>query len=212
MYDTAGLQNKCLQIIFLILNAKQGCFTVASAKRLISSSRNYGEFFKMKWNGWIPLKCNVMAWPAEQDRLPTRMELTKRGMVLQDDLCPLCADNPETSGHLFTACLFATEVWARIASWCKLAPIFGFEVRDLITLPKHLNMRKQESRTLHGIVLTTLWCIWSARNEMVFQRKFAKVVDVMAKIKASSYFWIKNRSKHKCIDWKDWCNCPFISM
>ncbi|PWA46663.1 reverse transcriptase domain, Reverse transcriptase zinc-binding domain protein [Artemisia annua] len=139
------------------LGDDQGCFTVASAKRLISSSRNYGEFFKMKWNGWIPLKCNVMAWRAEQDRLPTRMELTKRGMVLQDSLCPLCADNPETSGHLFTACLFATEVWARIASWCKLAPIFAFEVRDLIILPKHLKMRKQESRTFHGIVLTTLW-------------------------------------------------------
>ncbi|KAL8197828.1 hypothetical protein R6Q57_030186 [Mikania cordata] len=62
--------------------------SVYSAKKFISS-RDYGHFFKMKWNGWILLKCNIMSWHVEQYRLSTRLELVKRGMNLQDVLCPL---------------------------------------------------------------------------------------------------------------------------
>ncbi|XP_021998542.2 uncharacterized protein LOC110895524 [Helianthus annuus] len=129
-----------------------------------------------------------MARQAKQDRLPTRVEMRKRGMKLQDVLCPLCGDGSESSCHLFTACSFAMEVWARVASWCKLASIYAFEVRDLLLLPKDLKMRKQKTRTMHGIILTTLWNILIARNESIFQWKTNKVVDVVAKIKASSFF------------------------
>ncbi|XP_076898944.1 uncharacterized protein LOC143552673 [Bidens hawaiensis] len=187
-------------------------FTVYAVKQLFISDQNYSDFYKMRWNGWIPLKCNVLAWRAELDRLPTSAELTKRGMILQDINCPLCGDYTESSAHLFTACIFALEMWDRVASWYGLPPLYAFEVRDLLSLTKGLKLQKHETRTVHGIVITTLWCIWIARNEMVFQRKKVKVVDVIAKIKASSFFWIRNRSKFKCIEWKDWYDSPLILL
>ena len=189
-----------------------GVFSVGAAKRLIISGREIDPVFIMKWECWMPLKCNILAWRAEQDRIATRVALSKRGMAIVDDVCPLCNSEPETSLHMFTACIFITEVWVRIAGWCRLEPIIAFHIRDLLTLAKDSKLQKTDTRVLHSIILTTLWCIWTERNDRVFQSKKANPVEVVVKIKAESFFWIRNRSRFKNIDWNDWCICPFGLM
>ncbi|XP_076908208.1 uncharacterized protein LOC143564965 [Bidens hawaiensis] len=126
-------------------------FSVYAVKKLFIMAQNYSDFYKMRWNGWIPLKCNVLAWQAEIDRLPTRVELTKRGVILQDINYPLCGDSTESSAHLFTACIFALEVRDQVARWCRLPPLYAFDVRDLRTIAKVLKLRKHERRTVHSV-------------------------------------------------------------
>nr|GFB20917.1 RNA-directed DNA polymerase, eukaryota [Tanacetum cinerariifolium] len=43
-----------------------------------------------RWVKYIPIKINVFAWRARLDRLPTRSNLVRRGVVLDSSLCPLC--------------------------------------------------------------------------------------------------------------------------
>ena len=50
-----------------------------------------------------------MVWRADLNRLPTRVELVKRGIQVDNNLCPLCDADQETSTHLFTGCLFTSE-------------------------------------------------------------------------------------------------------
>ncbi|XP_076940525.1 uncharacterized protein LOC143609734 [Bidens hawaiensis] len=181
-------------------------------QKLIVNNRNYQPFVKLNRENWIPVKCGILAWRAEQDRIPMKDALTKRGMAFSDDSCLFCESNKKSSSHIFTGCIFATEVWSRISAWCRLNPIFAFDVRDLLMLVKGFKMGKYEKRAMHGIILTTLWCIWIARNERIFQRKTIKAIEVVTKIKSTSYFWITNRSRHKHLDWNDWCTCPIGLM
>nr|GEU59050.1 RNA-directed DNA polymerase, eukaryota [Tanacetum cinerariifolium] len=44
---------------------------------------------------YISIKINVFAWRARLDRLPTRSNLVRRGVVLDSSLCPLCGLAPE---------------------------------------------------------------------------------------------------------------------
>ncbi|XP_076941489.1 uncharacterized protein LOC143611066 [Bidens hawaiensis] len=192
--------------------SEDGMFSVSAAKKLIIDSRQYDPFLKFKWDGWMPIKCNVLAWRAEQDRIPTKIALNKRGMGLSEDSCPFCELHQESANHIFIGCIFAAEIWDRIAVWCRLDPIFVFEVRDILVLAKCLKKPKLNKRVAHCIVVTALWSMWNARNEMIFQDKEAKAYEVVSKIKSCSYFWIQNRSRFKSIEWSDWCKYPFGLM
>ncbi|GKB82576.1 RNA-directed DNA polymerase, eukaryota [Tanacetum coccineum] len=42
-----------------------------------------------RWVKFIPIKVNVFSWRARRDRLPTRVNLSRRGVLLDSHLCPL---------------------------------------------------------------------------------------------------------------------------
>ncbi|XP_022024813.1 uncharacterized protein LOC110925150 [Helianthus annuus] len=107
-------------------------------------------------------------------RLPTKLELQKRDIDVGDAWCDLCEDGLDSTLHLFTECKFAMEVWHRIGTWCRLPPIFAFDVRDLLCLFKDAAGGKQGKRIVQGIVIVALWCIWLARNEKSFNQREVK--------------------------------------
>jgi len=73
---------------------------------------------KMLWQKDIPLKVVVFAWRLFRNRLPTKDDLSRRG-ILNDDSC-LCVagcGSLETAHHLFLHCSLFGSVWYLINSW-----------------------------------------------------------------------------------------------
>ncbi|PWA35911.1 RNA-directed DNA polymerase, eukaryota [Artemisia annua] len=87
-----------------------GNFSVSNMKFLIREARGYGTFFKFKWVSWVPLKCNILAWRAEMDRIPTVPALARRNIRVDNDVCSLCDTDVETTRHLFMGCGFSFGV------------------------------------------------------------------------------------------------------
>lgn len=191
---------------------KNGMYTVKKAKKLISKRSMVINSSNMTWAGWTPLKCKIMVWRADLNRLPTRVELVKRGIHLDVLSCPLCDADLETSIHLFTGCLFSSEIWARVGSWCRLSPIFAFDVRDLLMMADNLTKTKKEKQIIRGIIFTTMWSIWNERNARIFNGKSRRAIEVVETVKSSSFFWIRNRSRLKGVDWNIWCKYPLELM
>ena len=131
---------------------------------------------------------------------------------MPSDLCDFCNSNAETSTHLFTGCIFAAEIWSRIEAWCRISPIFAFEVSDLLKVADYQRASKDNKYILRGIIITTLWAVWKERNNRIFNNKRRRAIEVVEHIKSTSFFWIRNRSKFKVIDWIDWCNSPLNIM
>ncbi|KAJ0599091.1 putative RNA-directed DNA polymerase [Helianthus annuus] len=184
---------------------ESGEFSIKSAKCLLDPECDTSDRFIWDWCSWLPLKCNVFAWRAEMERLPTRLELAKRNIQVADISCPLCATGDETAAHLFTACCFAAEVWSKVSRWCKVPYLVAFSFKDIIQAHLHCGLKGKEQLMYQGIVIVTCWLIWKARNELVFSGKPPKAEDVFCSIKSVSYLWFKYRSKCIDISWERWC-------
>ncbi|GJU73336.1 RNA-directed DNA polymerase, eukaryota, reverse transcriptase zinc-binding domain protein [Tanacetum coccineum] len=64
-----------------------------------------------RWNNILPSKVNISSWRIFHRRLPTRLNLDKRGIDLDSVLCPICNDNPELEDHIFVECCIAKSTW-----------------------------------------------------------------------------------------------------
>ncbi|GKE58105.1 hypothetical protein Tco_1497290 [Tanacetum coccineum] len=65
---------------FLSLESS-GVFTVSSVRRCIDDKMLPGVSSKTRWVKAVPIKVNVLAWKISQDGLPTRLNLSRRGLV-----------------------------------------------------------------------------------------------------------------------------------
>ncbi|XP_076917464.1 uncharacterized protein LOC143577543 [Bidens hawaiensis] len=164
-------------------NDLAGVFTVASMKQILLKNSNMPVPFTIKWNSWVPIKVNILAWKAEMDRLPTYVALVKRNVDV-GSTCRLCGDYEETCDHLLTSCYFAMLIWQFVSNWCNIPPIFAFSVRDLLTFHEYCNLGLKKNKVLYGVILTACWCIWKTRNEMIFQNKTANISKTMKDIKS----------------------------
>ena len=162
----------------------------------------------MQWKVWVPLKVKIMVWRSLINRLPTKDELHKRGVILHSHLCELCDMDVETNTHLFTGCFFTAEVWYRVEAWCRLNPLLIFDVADLMKITSSQPFSKKAKYILRGIVFSTMWSIWIERNDRIFKGNRRRAIEVVESIKMSSYFWFKHRANLKSLDWVDWCKYP----
>nr|GFA71449.1 hypothetical protein [Tanacetum cinerariifolium] len=69
---------------------------------------------------YVPIKINVFVWCARLDRLPTRVNLDHRGVIIDSVLCPLCGAVSEDISHVLFRCDLASRIFHRICRWWEL--------------------------------------------------------------------------------------------
>uniref|UniRef100_A0A251VGE6 Putative reverse transcriptase domain, Reverse transcriptase zinc-binding domain protein n=1 Tax=Helianthus annuus TaxID=4232 RepID=A0A251VGE6_HELAN len=117
------------------INGQDG-FSVNSVKKTLIHDRGNNQLPNFKWCKWVPIKCNIMAWRGNLDRLAAKVNLRRRNVEIASVMCPFCDEYEESVDHLFTACSVAIRVWTAINVWCKIPPIFAFEFKDLLDTQK----------------------------------------------------------------------------
>nr|GEV81005.1 RNA-directed DNA polymerase, eukaryota, reverse transcriptase zinc-binding domain protein [Tanacetum cinerariifolium] len=95
-------------------------FSVKSSRILIDNPILPKAEVPTRWLRVVPIKVNVHAWRVCLDRLPTRANLSLRGMDIPSIACPLCNSAVESSCHIFFACPLARHVWRKILIWWEL--------------------------------------------------------------------------------------------
>jgi len=97
----------------------QEVYTVKSGYKVLNKEDQMqtSKVFKLLWNLKIAPSALVHAWRLLLDKLPTRINLVKRGMQLMNMLCPLCQEGVKTSQHLFGTCKVAQKVWDQCDRW-----------------------------------------------------------------------------------------------
>ncbi|GJV17712.1 RNA-directed DNA polymerase, eukaryota [Tanacetum coccineum] len=68
-----------------------------------------------------PSKVNVLAWKISMDRLPTRVNLHRRGVQVSPISCPICCEALENLDHLLFCCDLAKDIARSICNWWGLA-------------------------------------------------------------------------------------------
>ncbi|GKA60012.1 RNA-directed DNA polymerase, eukaryota [Tanacetum coccineum] len=66
-----------------------GEFSVASIQRFIDDQRLLTVDSKTLWIKSVPIKVNILAWKIKLEALPTRFNISRRGIEIDSILCPL---------------------------------------------------------------------------------------------------------------------------
>ncbi|GJY79634.1 RNA-directed DNA polymerase, eukaryota [Tanacetum coccineum] len=121
-----------------------------------------------RWVRYVPIKVNVFAWRARLDRLPTRLNLSKRGILTNSIACPICDSAQEDVHHLFFGCTMAKDLSSLICRWWNLpwTAMVSFSDWDAWFLSTRLSSKLKS--LLEGVFLTAWWSIWSFRNRLLF--------------------------------------------
>ncbi|GJX42379.1 RNA-directed DNA polymerase, eukaryota [Tanacetum coccineum] len=100
--------------------------------------------------------------------LPTRVNLSRRGVLLDSHLCPLCNAAMEDVQHVFFRCDVARVVLRKICRWWDLdwQEICSFSDWDAWFLSFRLSSRLKS--ILEGVFYVAWWRIWRLRNQLVF--------------------------------------------
>ena len=78
----------------------------------------------------IPSKSLFFAWRLIRDRLPTRMNLRRRQVMINEVQCPFCGDVEEEAAHLFFSCKKILPLWWESLSWVGVAIVLPQNPRD----------------------------------------------------------------------------------
>ncbi|GAU47989.1 hypothetical protein TSUD_272340 [Trifolium subterraneum] len=189
------------------------CYNVKSAYSYLTESdvhlnEDYNRFMRVKS---LPLKVNLLMWRLFLNKLPTKDNLLRRGILDGSGiLCDTLCGKEENVDHLFFQCEHYGKIWALISGW------LGFVTAFQGTLSSHSTQfcgMGGLSKSCH-ILLTTIWAatlfiIWKDRNSRVFKAKHATIEVLVEHIKLQSYWWLKANYVLFDFDYSFWHNNPF---
>ncbi|GKA26171.1 RNA-directed DNA polymerase, eukaryota [Tanacetum coccineum] len=97
-----------------------GLFSVKSSRAYIDDLLIPKAEATTRWIRIFPIKINMFAWKVCLDALPTRCNMSLRGIDIPSILCPLCNRAVENSDHIFFSCSMVRKVWRRLLTWLEL--------------------------------------------------------------------------------------------
>nr|GEV36937.1 RNA-directed DNA polymerase, eukaryota [Tanacetum cinerariifolium] len=92
-------------------------FLVSSVRKVIDATLLPKGTTKIRWIKAVPIKINVHAWKVKHDCLPTRVNISRKGVEIESMLCHMCDNAVESSRHLFFSCYFISELTRKITRW-----------------------------------------------------------------------------------------------
>ncbi|GJX75636.1 RNA-directed DNA polymerase, eukaryota, reverse transcriptase zinc-binding domain protein [Tanacetum coccineum] len=186
----------------------RGFITLGLEKR-IDGSRSLFVASKTRWIKFIPIKINILAWKVNHNALPTRWNLSNRGINIQSLVCPVCDDGIETTSHLFFSCSMTNAIYERITRWWNI-PFVGWTSYEewlgwFISIRFPANLKA----ILEGVFYVSWWFIWRFRNKLLFDTQSSSKALLFDNIVSCSFSWCNSRCK-SLLSWNEWLKNPYL--
>lgn len=148
-----------------------GAYTSTIANKILFNQPHGGTRDSSLWNTiWklkTPPKVSIFFWKLVWEVLPTRLFLSQR-LRTCDPTCAWCGQTNKSLVHLFWDCELALWAWHYIESWWSIKHdlLFksGFSLQYILRLYKP----KFVQQIWQIVVTATLWSVWLARNDLIF--------------------------------------------
>ncbi|GKC78131.1 RNA-directed DNA polymerase, eukaryota, reverse transcriptase zinc-binding domain protein [Tanacetum coccineum] len=186
-------------------------FSVSSARILIDDKTLGTVGSKTHWCKYVPLKVNILSWRVKLNNLPTRLNLSRRGMDIQSILCPSCNLAVESTNHIFFSCPMMKDLYKSISRWWDVNLLNLSSYDDWWEWFSSLRLSSKLKLLMEGVFYITWWSVWNFRNKSIFG-PFPSKARLFDDIVALSFTWCRSRSKlnFSKIDWLK--NPLYISM
>nr|GEY51167.1 RNA-directed DNA polymerase, eukaryota [Tanacetum cinerariifolium] len=186
---------------------KSGMFFVASVRKMIDDALIHSPNLNYRWNKYVPIKVNILVWKILNNSLPTKFNISRRGILIDSIICPNCDVRVETVGHLFFSCSMSRDIFNLIARWWKVS-IENFDCYDeWLEWIDSIRMSKKTKIMMEAVFYTSWWMIWWFRNSKIFKEKAPKKACFFDELQSKSFMWCRFRG-NKSFGWNDWLNHP----
>ncbi|GJT38481.1 RNA-directed DNA polymerase, eukaryota, partial [Tanacetum coccineum] len=186
-----------------------GEFSVASARKKIDEIRFLIVNDATRWVKCVPVKVNILAWKIRNDALPTKFNISRRGMDIQSISCPICENGVESSEHLFFKLYLIREIGCKIASWWNINYVEVNSYEEWKTWLISCRMESKLKQMFEGVWYSLWWHIWSYRNKILFDDNIPMKAIIFDNVVSSLFYWCKSRCKAS-FGWNEWLKNPCL--
>jgi ribonuclease HI len=154
----------------------------------------------------IPPRVQVFGWRLLRGALATGMRAGARSKHI-DPTCSRCGKK-EDDFHLFFDCKFSQAVWFASPLGLRVEGLNHMENTQIQDIIHYILVSSKNKDTLK-IVLSILWSIWKARNDLLFNKINCSPLQVLFKAKAiqlekEEAQTRKDRKVRSCQTTSDW--------
>jgi hypothetical protein len=157
--------------------------------------------FSHIWNCGIPSKISAFSWQLLLDRIPTKENLRKIGIIHHHhSVCIFCNDSMESALHLFLHCDKVAKMWYEIMYWLGVVIIVPPNIASALACLVDCGKGKKEKVCLSLIWNSFVWSVWKFRNDCVFNNKNVVFDEVVEHVKFQSWKWFVGKvAKSPCL-------------
>ncbi|GJW45497.1 RNA-directed DNA polymerase, eukaryota, reverse transcriptase zinc-binding domain protein [Tanacetum coccineum] len=149
-------------------------FSVASIRHVIDNRFAMEAVHKTRWSKYVLIKFNVFAWKVMTDSLPSRFNVSRRGIPIDSIKCGICDLGVETSRHLFFSCYLARQITPSIVRWWDIPYADLESYKDWKAWLTGIRLPSKNKLMLEGVFYVLWWFLWVFRNKMVHDAKILR--------------------------------------
>jgi len=145
------------------------------------------------WKKIAPPKVEFMLWLALLGKLNTWDLLAKKGILTeQDNLCPFCAVQLETTDHILLQCQTSWSIWGKMADDLGIQIDRQMNFRQFYAEWMAKGCHNPTRKKLYIVAFfAAAWSLWTLRNNLVFEGQNLDLNVLYHKIRWRTALWSK---------------------
>lgn len=129
------------------------------------------------------------AWKIKTDLLPTRFNISRRGIDIESIMCPICVNGAESVDHLFFTCSLVRHIANKITHWWDISFIECSTYEDWKNWLVNLHLPAKHKQILEGVFYVMWWLLWLYRNKVIFESKVPLKALLFEDVVSKSFIW-----------------------
>ena len=191
----------------------KGIFTTRTAYLCIKGDQPIGYLnrgFSQLWEIKVPPRALSFAWRLLWDRLPTKENLIRRQVVIENDLCTFCQSQVECASHLFFTYKKVMPTWWEFNSWVKEDRVMHCRPGDNFSQHFSLAGLRDSNRKWKIWWIAATISIWNLRNDMIFKNQPFVIPKLVDNAIFLTWSWLRGWEKDFVVPFQQWSS--FMSL
>ncbi|GKV44547.1 hypothetical protein SLEP1_g51717 [Rubroshorea leprosula] len=166
------------------------------------------------WSKLIPTKISAFGWQVLQDKIPTKLNLYKRGIITYSSqiMCEMCRGSIEDVNHLFSHCKVAFLVKSKCAQWWRFLSVQLENCLNDFEQQKPLIKDPSVRAGWDVVWFSIIWSLWLARNARIFRNQEHEADKIFELVRLRAFNWIKGRTASYSFSFHDWMLEPVLCL
>ncbi|GJY08314.1 RNA-directed DNA polymerase, eukaryota, reverse transcriptase zinc-binding domain protein, partial [Tanacetum coccineum] len=162
-WEDNWLNEKVLKHEFPVL------FVLESSKQITVADKLKSESFATSYRR-VPRRCievniilikiNVFAWRVHLDNIPTRLNLSLRGVDIPFIICPICNISMKSTSHHLFSCTLARQLRRLVVRWWELEFLKFISYEEWLLWLNTIRISKGVKENFEGVNYVMWWLIW----------------------------------------------------